>query len=423
MGNKAISDRFDQLLAEAESQQVFSQYKLSDEQMRSITQFLNTPVQPVTHNNIVMKFYEPPVNNITDWKDKCFKGKEGYEFQHFASVNAIEREGEEVFGEIIHGDLRKSTVIRLMRLAFNLLDASLNPLFGSIDSEILSTTIPIPTAAALDRILILRHADGVPHRITHTSVHHNNPKETQMVQRAIAYCYLAASYIRLYTKSVDNFATIAEQLRSRFSNFYGFPFPFINGYHPDRARIEAIKNHLERHNELLRNTIYAVLYAGATNPRGKNIKDFLYDNHISYTGLHAFSLFSQCIDLYRIPYGDLIDVLHSQRIEPQLESMAAIFNKLMPGEDEEYAAQMWKYARIFGKNFLSNLQTKKCKFFTMVLAYLVHVAAETRNQQNVLNIVQISDLGEMEKHCALRYAKRACELIADKMHGGKKGIV
>ncbi|CAA0818220.1 Unknown protein [Striga hermonthica] len=422
MADKAISDRFDQLLAaaEAEAQQVFAPYNLSDEQKRSIAQFLNAPVQPqpVTHN-IVMKLYKPPDNNITDWKDKCFRGKEGYEFQHFASVNAIEREGEEVFGDMIHGEIRKSTLIRLMRLAFNLLDASLNPVFGRIDSEILSTTIPIP-AAALDRIIAPRpRVRGVPHGITLTRDHHNNPKETRIVQRAIAYCYLAASYIRLYTKPVDNFATIAEQLRSRFPNFYGFPFPF-NGYHPDRARIEAMKNHLDHHSELLRNTMYAVLYAGATNPRGKNIKDFLYDSHISYTGLHAFSLFSQCIDLYRIPYDDLIDVLHSPRIEPQLESMAAIFNKLMRKEDEEYAAQMWRYARIFEKNFLSNLQTKKCKFFATVLAYLVHVAAENRTQQNVLSIVQISDLGEMEKHSALLYAKRASELIADKMHGGKK---
>lgn len=88
--------------------------------------------------------------------------------------------------------------------------------------------------------------------------------------RSAGYTYLAASYLRLFTKgTTDNFATIDEHLKNKFSNFYSFQFP-LDEFHPELDTIKVIRQQFEL-DSTFRNTLYVILYSACSESKFKGV--------------------------------------------------------------------------------------------------------------------------------------------------------
>lgn len=199
--------------------------------------------------------------------------------------------------------------------------------------------------------------------------------------------------MRLYTKSAVDYTRVEDQLRNRFTNFYDCALPFEN-FHPVPEAVNCIKSHINQ-NETLRNTFYNLVYAGESVENGKQLKEFLYRSHISYTGMHSYVLFLKCMGAFEVTNNQLINVLRTPYFAAQLNALEVIFDNLYSSSDQpEMKRQMWKYARVFNSRFLNQLQTKNCGVFTATLAHLYHTIIPARGNQDARKITSVTELSK-----------------------------
>ncbi|KAL8051749.1 hypothetical protein ABFX02_06G168400 [Erythranthe guttata] len=340
--------------------------------------------------------------SMNDWKD-LQPGQKPVIKLHRLTVDQICELGVEVFRGLKTGVSHK-TVGGLLLLAFNLTDRFDLPLFADPNPNLVDKS--------KERDIIELSATPINNLTTSSASMNFGERSTdyQKGRFAKSCCFIACSYLRLYSKPVDNYLRIGHLLRNSFAKFYGFQLALQN-FHPEKEEIQAVKTVMDLQS-VIKNTFYVLLYAGEEEKNGREIKDFLYVMHVAYMGLHPYTLFLKCVEDLKTSDVIFMQAIYSGRMKRDVESLLHVFENLSGKiEDEEYRLQMWKYGRIFDSRFLSVLQTKKCVYFTWVLVYVLYFNNPGSNE-GLLKIAQIQDISEGNKSAAEAHAKRALELIA-----------
>ncbi|WOH06483.1 hypothetical protein DCAR_0625911 [Daucus carota subsp. sativus] len=233
-----------------------------------------------------------------------------------------------------------------MNLAYNLKDSTGEYCFGDISPELILEDTDFDEVSN-DTLVIVRPCNTLTVMISR-----EEPEYKERV--ANGFCYLATSYMRLYTKSAENYTRTEKPLRNRFKDFYDYALPFEN-FHPVPEAVNRIKFQIDV-NQTLRNTFYNLVYAGESVEYGKQLKEFLYGYHILYTGMHCFPLFLKCVEAMKVTNNQLMNVLRSDYFKAQLNALEVIFNNLYGScEQPGMERQMWKYARVFNSQYVKIL--------------------------------------------------------------------
>nr|DAZ90677.1 TPA_asm: nucleocapsid protein [Brassica virus 1_Nap] len=370
--------------------------------------FLAKPIKQTVDQN----YYESktPMPCKREWKDKE-PGQMAIVNLRRLTQEEINKLGKEVF-EDISSEVSDKTVAGLFMLAFNAKDRDGSNIYSDIPADLIDESKLVEQDIMVKKIK--KKVDGADI----IKVKEEMIDETQTMRDC--YCFLAGTYMRLFTKSADNYVNIENRLIERFEHFYMTNFPFED-FHPNLESAKAIKSILEL-STIMTNTFYALLYAGESTEIGKNIKSYLYVTHISFTGLHPLVLFMKCMAAFKLGSGKLAGSIHTNAYEAELREICFFIEKFVDSEDDEMQFKMWRFARIFDDTFFSTLQTRHCKRLTLALSYLLKLVAPDENQ-NVLKIAQIVHVSHFERVLAETFAQRAYQIIVESDYTGNyKGL-
>ncbi|XP_065850067.1 uncharacterized protein [Euphorbia lathyris] len=345
-------------------------------------------------------------DEITDWND--LSPGASRKVLHLTKEDDLElvRIGTEFLQEI-KGKLSARTIGKMFILAYNLTDSRNQAVFCDIHVDLSSPEYQLELEDLSDTPYVT--ITGEPEATTAFGAELLTADQ-MVAQMKNALCYLAASYLRLYTKSAENYSRISTYLKEMYSSFFKTPLP-IENFHPSLEAINAIKRAFGTTKDF-RDTLYNLVYAGEQTNVGDSLKTYLYWAHISYTGLHSLLLFIRCMKFYEVDNIYLLNVLSKGNpgFQSETSSLARVFETFYTDEARS-SKKMWKCARIFDRRFLSSLQTKHCVTFTAVLANMVYLSKAQIANENVLNITQIKDLPEIRKKHAQAVAQRALQVI------------
>ncbi|DAZ90647.1 TPA_asm: nucleocapsid protein [Artemisia virus 1] len=340
-----------------------------------------------------------------DWPDDMLKNLKTYTLRRYKIEDLCDI-GEQAF-ESIHGEFNKKAIVQLLNLAYNLKDNENVSLMANYDKTLIDPTASIPIKAVSTTTLCMGQLKNMNMDLDHMIRERNKAAES-LRRRALGYCYLAASYLRLFSKSVENVKKIHEHLRNKFTNFYKFEFPF-DEFHADADVIKEMRNQFDL-DDRLRNTLYVILYAGRECKVGKDLKDFLYQIHLNYTGLQPFVLWLKCLSNLKTKCGVFADSLQSPSFEEQIDAVSRLM-ELEHTKHHKYEKQMWKFARIFDKDFMSVLQIKHCMSFSLTLAHIVALTQSADSRDSPLDIQAFKNASDEEKAESKTIALGAITLV------------
>ncbi|DAZ90799.1 TPA_asm: nucleocapsid protein [Raphanus virus 1] len=384
----------------------------TNENDAKLSQFLNQPIIPVAKR----KYYKSKSKEICkkEWDDTEPGKRRSIVLHHIYDDEELIDYATVTF-KAIHSKITDETVARLMVLAYNCRDQDGEFIYDEVPDELIDEENQV-------------YAEQIPKRTKRTI---DSGKEIQVDSRfkendrfvlRDCFCFIAATYMRMFTKSAENYVQIESNLMKRFTKFYSWDFP-LEDFHPSLESAQAVKNLFEL-SPIIKNTFYNLLYAGESTEKGKDIKAFLYITHTSYTGLHPLVLFLKCMVGLKVGSDLLAETLHSKAIEKELTDISYTIEHFVDvdSDDPKRGKRMWRFGRIFDATFLSTLQTKNCKKLTLILANLVKLVAPEGNQR-VLEIAQIINASREDKELYKAYAQRAYKVLAsDEFDGNYAGI-
>ncbi|KAG2277545.1 hypothetical protein Bca52824_060100 [Brassica carinata] len=168
----------------------------------------------------------------------------------------------------------------------------------------------------------------------------------------------------IVTKEHDALVKAWSYLSEHYQSFYKAPLEFsLSG---------------SRNNTIIRNSVAPFLLAFQETSGSKNrgICKTLFESHLGYTGLHAYTLFVSNASKLAVPHHVFRHVLRHHATEAGLETIMEILKRYEdPNLDEgdKKSKCTWIYSRIFDSDMFGSLQTKRCMF----LAALLAVVADT----------------------------------------------
>lgn len=213
---------------------------------------------------------------------------------------------------------------------------------------------------------------------------------------ATAYAYIAASMLRLFVKPPSNYVKSWSHIVNSFSKFYGqnigvrMPFPL-------QSAIENLANwfSIDRRAKV---TLYRLLYMTNADRLHLDLKRFLYEIHLSNTGMHIVPIVEDLCRVLKCTPGEIIALVRTSRYERQIQSLLKVFEIINNG-DEQHRRGMWRYGRIFDEDFMAFLQTKTCPKLVYVLASALQLK-EPAAHSGILRIAQLADVSdEYKKKC------------------------
>lgn len=227
--------------------------------------------------------------------------------------------------------------------------------------------------------------------------HAKLPATDNVEREAAAYAYIAASTLRLFTKSEENYTRAFNHITNGYFRFYGHKIP-INAPAPT---VEALKTltHFFSHGDIFRWTLYRILYIGGGNTSDLGLRTFLYEMHLANTGMHIVGIFVKlCVSLQCTP-GVLMQAIESPENARQIDALVSML-ALISDEDPGHSRKMWRYGRVFNEAFMSPLHTKACPSLVYILASALK-GESAKSNQDILNIAQLAEVGpEKRRRCA-----------------------
>ncbi|KAF3568760.1 hypothetical protein DY000_02012437 [Brassica cretica] len=106
----------------------------------------------------------------------------------------------------------------------------------------------------------------------------------------------------------------------------------------------------------------------------------LFEGHLGFTGLHAYTLFISNASKLAVPHHVFRHVLRHHAAEEGLETIMEILKRYEdPSLDEgdRKSKCTWIYSRIFDSDMFGSLQTKRCVFLAALLAVIADTIGGT----------------------------------------------
>ncbi|XP_050257083.1 uncharacterized protein LOC126702488 [Quercus robur] len=227
-----------------------------------------------------------------------------------------------------------------------------------------------------------------------------------VVENAKAYSFLAASMLRLFTRSSENYCPAWNHIVNGFKTFYVRHCP-VTKIVPKAEVIQAIHVHFAC--DIFKATLYRLLYMSNSKPSNDSLKGFLYDNHLSHNGMHIVSIFCRLRDALNCNPDILLKAIRAPQFDRQIQALVKILG-YMNEEVGQHERQMWKYGRIFDEKFMSVLQTKACPKLVMMLAAALQ-QERPEGAENILKIKQLEDVSEENKKKCIMVAEALRKMI------------
>ncbi|DAZ90636.1 TPA_asm: nucleocapsid protein [Apera virus 1] len=236
------------------------------------------------------------------------------------------------------------------------------------------------------------------------------PGLSNPAKEAAVYSYVSASMLRLFTKSAQNYVKAWSHITSYFEKFYNDVFP-ITFPIPDETSIKNLTNFLASE-QRYKVTLYRLLYVSSANSNHEDLKLFLYDMHLTHTGMHVVNLSIDLIELIGCETGLYIHILKT--LDQVVAEGLLSFVKLMGEDDPLHTRKLWRFGRLFDKTFFSELQTRKCARTVCVIASGLQLEAPDTHK-GVMNIAQMRDVSpDVRTICSL-VARRFIRIIRGQM--------
>ncbi|XP_057775992.1 uncharacterized protein LOC130994888 [Salvia miltiorrhiza] len=230
-------------------------------------------------------------------------------------------------------------------------------------------------------------------------------------EKARAYAFIAASMLKMFTRSSENYCRSWTHILNGHRKFYLIETP-ITAPKPLGKVLQQIRHHFSV-SDIMKATLYRILYNMNEGGNITSVQKYLYDIHLSHTGMHIVPIaYNICLAMNVSP-GDLIRAIYSPSFHPQIVALVAAFN-LMMNHDEEHTRQMWKYGRIFESKFFSTLQTRSCRKLCFTLACILK-RERARSHARILDIKQFEAISQEDREKLEEGAKlivRALNIIA-----------
>ncbi|DAZ90836.1 TPA_asm: nucleocapsid protein [Streptoglossa virus 1] len=231
----------------------------------------------------------------------------------------------------------------------------------------------------------------------------DNINDAELIKCA---CYISASLLRLFTKSVRSYEkAIESHIKESYHKFYrtGFPLPtFI----PDKKCLEGIAVMFSSH-EKFRNTLGKILYHFGDLTHDKGLCIMLFEQHVGMTGMHAVSLFLRSCAALPATVEELVSALWHRSTKRGLQALIELILRFMKSSEIKttQSRQTWRYARLFGNEYFLSLQTRQNVPLVCILAHLCRYLGVAGNQ-NILDIARIQALPDETKIIYQTWAHR-----------------
>nr|DAZ90763.1 TPA_asm: nucleocapsid protein [Ophrys virus 1] len=224
---------------------------------------------------------------------------------------------------------------------------------------------------------------------------------------AAYYSFIATCTFRLFTKSPGNFLLAWGHILDGFGKFYGEK-PNINIPSPSENAVASLSNFLTA-DDKMRMSLYRLLYKANESDRHKGLKNYMYDIHLSNTGLHIVSIFADLVKALNCSPALVLTALKSPMYSAQLNGLVK-FIQLMSNDDEKHKRRMWRYGRLFDEDFMAELQTKRCPIFVYVLAYALQLEAPSTHK-DILKIAQLKDVSADNQRKAKKVSEKLLRMV------------
>ncbi|KAL5699078.1 hypothetical protein ACHQM5_030029 [Ranunculus cassubicifolius] len=325
----------------------------------------------------------------TDWDDSMLCGKQG--IRVYAMTNDdIVKLGSPVLKNIMQSSVTKANVGAIILLAWNLRDPA------DMTQSIFPDYSPCASSEDIDISTLSDKVSGIFNTTSQESLKQGTLIFPASVSKAAAcITYVCASFLRLFTKDVNNYLNSLPHITSSFSEFYHFGFP-LTWYSPPKQSLEEI-SFILRGFSIFKYGMAGMLYLHNEIPIALPLRTVLYEQHLSCTGMHAYALFVEIQKALNVTVKDIGNCIPRRpMVLVPFKSMANIIDKF-DGEviSDNKKRRTWKYARIFDSSFFTGIQTKNCCCLVYMLAYLSILLGV--QDQSVLRIAQIANLGESIK--------------------------
>nr|DAZ90657.1 TPA_asm: nucleocapsid protein [Asplenium virus 1] len=229
-----------------------------------------------------------------------------------------------------------------------------------------------------------------------TIINPTNEQESWIIENdelhlAQGITYISASLIRLITKESINYSKAIPHLMMNFYKFYKKQFP-IGNFSVNSRCLEVLRS-MYQTDSRLKNSTTGLLYYYDELSTHKGLCRMLYEQHLSYTGLHAFPLFIQAVAKTHLTPSELLSALDCRKTRKSLLVISLLINDYEVKPNEERSRRTYKYARIWDPEMFSSLQTKNCTELVCILAYLNKMVG-TQGAGNILDIAMVRNLAD-----------------------------
>ncbi|XP_062159591.1 uncharacterized protein LOC133866943 [Alnus glutinosa] len=212
-------------------------------------------------------------------------------------------------------------------------------------------------------------------------------------ENAKAYSFLAASTLRLFARSHDNYLQAWSQIRGGYRKFYVKPCP-VGNIQPRATVLNSLHSAWNlTENEIFKVTLYRILYLSNTEEASADdLKMFLYDRYLFHTGMHIISIFYRLCVALNCRISTLLKAIYARRFDRQITDLITLLT-MFCSSDPTYQRRMWKYARIFDPNFMSSLRTRTCPKLVFLLACMLK-RLNPETAKDILSIKQLEDVSD-----------------------------
>nr|DAF42404.1 TPA_asm: N [Phlox pilosa virus 1] len=207
-------------------------------------------------------------------------------------------------------------------------------------------------------------------------------------------CFLAASLLKMFTKEHSAWIKAKDHIADSYKKFTEARFELFTSPISDQA-VSALRR-LFQTKDLFKNTLGSILYSLNSLTEGRGMTTMLFEQHLSYTGLHVVGLFCKAIVGLKTEPGMLLNALYTKAYEAALDQLLVIIKKYMGSTEAGIERETYKYARLYNPHMFSLLQTKNCPDLVCILG---HIGKSCGNigGGDVMGIAALAGMSEKSK--------------------------
>jgi hypothetical protein len=225
---------------------------------------------------------------------------------------------------------------------------------------------------------------------------------------AAAFCFVAASTLRMFSKTADNYLrAIPMHIPQRYYKFYQSKWP-LEGFKPDIACLQGLAM-IYTTKGIFKNALAPFLYLFHELADNQGMCRMLFEQHLAMTGLHAYSLYLRVLGKFNCDAWDLSSSLWHNTTKNALMEITNVLAHYEFTQDAKQERNTWRYARLFENQFPA-LQTKSCTNLVCALAFICkHLGIG--GKQDVMQIAHIRDMTPAAQRLPIAWGLRICYLF------------